>query len=98
MSDAKELLLKTAFRHRISEPNVEMGFERFRELTTGALDYGAFRDALEACVRENLIRDPVRLVDGGLQCHWTLELTTAGQAVARASCQSPSPTCGRGSG
>ena len=28
--DAKSLLLATALRHSISEPNIEAGFERFR--------------------------------------------------------------------
>ena len=31
--DAKALLLTTAFRHVINEPNIESGFERFATLT-----------------------------------------------------------------
>ena len=30
--DAKSLLLTTAFRHRINEPNIEAGFERFADV------------------------------------------------------------------
>jgi hypothetical protein len=80
--DAKALLLTTAFRNVISEPNIEAGFERFRSITCGG-DFDAFRDAVAACVREGLIREPVRLPEGALQCHWHLELTPKGVAAAR---------------
>ncbi len=84
MDDARTRLLMVAFRHAISEPNVEAGFERVRVLADGTLDYDAFRDALDACLRDGLIREPVRLPEGALQCHWRLELTPAGVAAARA--------------
>jgi len=84
MADARARLLAVAFRHAISEPNVEAGFERVRALADGTLDYDAFRDALDACLREGLIREPVRLPEGALQCHWRLELTPAGVAAVRA--------------
>ncbi len=54
-------MLATAFRHSISEPTIEAGFERFQALTDGTLHQAAFRDAVAACLREGLIRDPVRL-------------------------------------
>jgi hypothetical protein len=82
--DAKSLLLATALRHRISEPNIEAGFERFRTVAQDALGYPAFCDAVAACLREGLIREPVRLPEGALQCHWHLELTAKGVQVARA--------------
>ena len=69
--NAQSLLLTTAFRHRISEPNIEAGFERFRSV------------AVAACLREGLIREPIRLPEGALQCHWHLELTPAGVHAAR---------------
>ena len=81
--DMIPLLLTTAFRHVINEPNIEAGFERFRSIT-GEGDYEAFRDSVAACVREGLVREPVRLPEGALQCHWHLELTPAGVAAARA--------------
>jgi hypothetical protein len=84
MDEARTRLLAVAFRHAISEPNIEAGFERVRALADGTLDYDAFRDALDACLREGLIREPVRLPEGALQCHWRLELTPAGVAAARA--------------
>ena len=83
MTDADALLLRTALTHRIVEPNVDAGFERFSALTGGALDLGAFRDAVAACVADRLIHDPVRLTEGALQCHWHLELTPAGVEMAR---------------
>ena len=81
--DATALLLTTALKHRINEPNIEAGFERFSALTDGAADYGAFCDAVAACLRRGLIREPIRLPEGALQCHWHLELTPAGVEAAR---------------
>jgi hypothetical protein len=77
-------LLNTAYHHVISETNIESGYQRFREINTGEIDLGEFCDAVAACLREGLIREPVRLPEGALQCHWHLELTTAGVAAARA--------------
>jgi hypothetical protein len=81
--DAKSLLLTTALRHRVSEPNIEAGFERVSALAARAIDYADFCDAVAACLREALIREPVRLPEGALQCHWHLELTAAGVDAAR---------------
>ena len=81
--DTRGVLLIAAFRHSISEPNIEAGFERFAALATAPVSYAAFRDAVDACLRERLIRDPIRLPAGALQCHWRLELTSRGVAVAR---------------
>jgi hypothetical protein len=81
--DAKSLLLATALRHAISEPNIEAGFERFTALTTAAVSYQAFCDAVASCLHEGLIREPIRLPEGALQCHWHLELTAKGVEAAR---------------
>ncbi len=89
--EAINVVLTTAFRHRISEPNIEAGFERFRELTGGTIDEGAFRDAIAACVRDELMRDPVRLEEGSLQCHWRLELTSKGVESVRKLARPRSP-------
>ena len=77
------MLLSTALTHRINEPNIEAGFERFAALNGGSADYAAFADAVSACLRNGLIREPVRLPEGALQCHWHLELTPAGVEAAR---------------
>jgi hypothetical protein len=81
--DAKSLLLTTALRHRISEPNIEAGYERFRAITGDGTGYPAFCDAVAACLREGLIHEPVRLPEGALQCHWHLELTPNGVTAAK---------------
>ena len=52
--DAKSLLLATALRHRISEPNIEAGFERFRTLISG----GARLPNLLQCRRRVPARGP----------------------------------------
>jgi hypothetical protein len=82
--DAKSPLLTAAFRHRISEPDIEAGFARIRELAQQDIDYQAFSDAVAACLRDGLILEPIRLPEGALQCHWHLELTPKGVGAARA--------------
>ncbi len=77
------VLLTTALRHRICEPNIELGFERFSALTSGSVDYASFCDAVVTCQGQGLIDEPVRLPDGALQCHWHLRLTAAGADAAR---------------
>jgi hypothetical protein len=81
---ATDLIVRTAFRHRIIEPNVESGFSRFAELTDHVLKEAEFHKAVFDCLARRLIHDPVRLGEGALQCHWHLELTPAGVGVARA--------------
>ena len=84
--DLRGLLLTVAYRHRISEPTIEAGFERFLALVSEPVALAAFSDAVAGCVRDGLLREPVRLPEGALQCHWHLELTPKGVAAARASC------------
>jgi hypothetical protein len=81
--DARALLLTTAFRHRILEPNIDAGFERFAVLTDYSVPYEIFCDAVAGCLRDGLIREPIRLPEGALQCHWHLGLTPAGVVAAR---------------
>ncbi len=82
--DPISLVLATAFRHSIKAANIEEGFEHFQALTGKSLRFEEFREAIGACLRDGLIREPIRLPEGALQCHWHLELTLAGVAVARA--------------
>jgi hypothetical protein len=81
--DVRDVLLITAFRHRISEPNIDLGFERFLTLAGQPIAYDAFCDAVATCLRDRLIREPIRLPEGALQCHWHLELTPGGVLAAR---------------
>jgi|ERR1700761_5290586 hypothetical protein len=83
MDEAQIALLATAFRHMISEPNVEAGYDRFRSINSSALSFETFCDAVAECLHEGLIREPIRLPEGALQCHWHLELTPRGVAAAR---------------
>ncbi len=82
--DVRSMLLTTALRHRISEPNIEAGFERFQALVSQPVAYSEFCDAVAECLREGLIHEPIRLPEGALQCHWHLELTPKGVETAQA--------------
>ena len=81
--DASTLLPLIAFRHSIIEPNVEAGFERVQAIFGKPLEAAAFHDALASCLRDALLREPVRLPEGSLQCHWHLELTPKGVETVR---------------
>jgi hypothetical protein len=81
--DARAALLTVAFRHQISEPNIEAGYERLTALSPVPVGYDAFREAIDTCLRDGLIREPIRLPEGALQCHWRLELTPMGVEAAR---------------
>jgi len=85
MTNAQTALLKVAFRHVISEPNIEAAYQRFRAINGDAVDANAFYDAVASLLREGLIREPVRLPEGALQCHWHLELTPKGVAALRST-------------
>jgi hypothetical protein len=91
--DSVAALLAIAFRHTISEPNIEAGFERFSALTGGAVPYEAFCDAVAACLRDGLIHEPIRLSERALQCHWHLELTPRGVETARQALTSQRSAC-----
>ena len=82
-------LLAAAYRHVIDEPNIEAGYERFRTITGGEVDFQAFCDAVAACLREGLIHEPIRLPEGALQCHWHLELTPKGVEVVSIDLHKP---------
>ncbi|MGC8468791.1 MAG: hypothetical protein ACP5NI_02690 [Acetobacteraceae bacterium] len=83
MTDPVAAVLAVAFRHAINEPNIEAGYDRFQALSGTALDADAFRAAIAEALRRGLIREPIRLPEGALQCHWHLELTPEGVAAAR---------------
>jgi hypothetical protein len=82
--DVQALLLTVAFRHVINAPNIEEGYEQFAALTSEAIIYDAFCEAVAGCLRAGLIHEPIRLPEGALQCHWHLELTPNGATAARA--------------
>jgi hypothetical protein len=81
--DAVALLITTSFRHVINESNIESGYARFNGVAAEPIDETAFRNAVAAALRDKLIREPIRLREGALQCHWHLELTPKGVELAR---------------
>jgi hypothetical protein len=81
MQGSVQQLLWVAFHHAIDEPTIESAFERIQHISP--LDYATFRDAIDACLRDGLIREPIRIEEGALQCHWKLELTPKGVEQAR---------------
>lgn len=82
--DPVALLVTTSFRHAINEPNIEAGFARFSAVAAEQIDETAFRNAVAAALRDKLIHEPIRVPEGPLQCHWHLEPTPKGVAMARA--------------
>jgi hypothetical protein len=81
--DNRAALLLTCLRNRIREPNAEAGYERFATVAVAPLSLDAFHHEVAGCVAHGLLREPVRLPEGSLQCHWHLELTPAGVAAAQ---------------
>lgn len=79
--DLRTTILAAAATHRIKEPDFDAGYDRFVALTGLAPTRQEFQDTVAACVAAGLARDPVRLVEGALQCHWHLEVTPAGRAL-----------------
>lgn len=83
--DVVQELLTIGFRHPFTEPNVESAFERFAALSHYSCTLTEFCEAVGACSAQGLIREPVRIPDGALQCCWRLELTPKGVATARSA-------------
>ncbi|MCC7280739.1 MAG: hypothetical protein IT556_00065 [Acetobacteraceae bacterium] len=81
--DLTQHLLRTGLRHFISAPTSELAQDEVARVTGQPIDPAAFADAVAALLRDGLIRDPIRLEDQALQCHWRLELTPKGVALAR---------------
>ena len=76
-------LLRFAYRHALTAANADEAVLRLEEKTGATLDPTAFHAAVAEAVATGLIREPVRLPDGALQCQWRLELTPQGLARAR---------------
>lgn len=71
--DALEAVLYSA-RCGVQTATPEEGFARIRYLTDALLSDATLAEAVAAAVRDGLLRDPVRLLPGRLQCCWELEL------------------------
>ncbi len=81
--DTAAMLLRTGLRHFVSAPSAELAQAEIERLAGQTLDATDFAAAVAALLRDGLIRDPIRLEDQALQCHWRLELTPAGVTRAR---------------
>jgi hypothetical protein len=79
-----DVLLLTGHRHTVTAATADEAFLTFQHHAPTPIDAPAFHQAVAAAVAAGLIREPVRLPQGSLQCHWRLELTPAGVARARA--------------
>jgi hypothetical protein len=78
-------LLRIGFGNVVQAPDAETAFQELQSLSGQALDPAAFHAAVAEALARGLIREPVRLPEGSLQCHWRLELTPEGVAAARAA-------------
>ena len=83
--DPVHAILRFALTRRLREANIDAAFERYAGESEVPMDYPTFAEAVSGAVRDGLIREPVRLPEGSLQCHWQLELTAQGVEMARES-------------
>ena len=88
--DAREVVL-TAARKGLRAETAEEGFAAMRRVTSTSFSDAELAGAVAAAVAERVLRDPIRLMPGALQCHWKLELTAEGHARARQSPPSSGP-------
>jgi len=79
-----ETVLFAVRNNAITADNAEDGYARIRALAGVTINNAELARAVAACLALKLIHEPIRLPDGALHCHWTLELTVAGAAAARA--------------
>jgi hypothetical protein len=75
--------LRAAWKGTVTADNAEDGFARIRAIANTTMTNAEIAAAVADCLRQKLIREPVRLPEGALQCHWTLELTPAGVDAVR---------------
>ena len=83
MGQNLQTLIAVAFHNRILAPNLEEAYLQFSKISPRVMSLDAFSAAVRICLQCGLIREPIRLPEGALQCHWHLELTPAGVTAAR---------------
>ena len=71
MISASEAVLAAA-RAGMRAETAEEGFAEVRALSGTNLSDAALAEAVAAGIRDGLLRDPVRLLPGRLQCCWNL--------------------------
>jgi hypothetical protein len=70
--NAREAVLAAA-REGLRADTAEEGFSEIRRLLGVDFTDAELANALAEAVAQHLVRDPVRLLPGALQCHWRLE-------------------------
>jgi hypothetical protein len=73
MTNAREAVLAAA-RTGLRADTAEEGFAQIRSLNGSQFSDTELAQAVAEAVRNRLLRDPVRLLPGHLQCFWQLEL------------------------
>lgn len=73
----REAVLAAA-RTGLRADTAEEGYAEIRALTGAGFPDAELAEAVARVVADRLVRDPVRLMAGALQCHWKLELTDGG--------------------
>ena len=73
MTDLRATILDAVTRQPIREPDFEAGYDAFVARTGLVPSRQDFADAVAALVADRKVRDPVRLMEGALQCRWHLE-------------------------
>ena len=76
-------ILRAAWKGAVTADSAENGFAHIRAITGSKLGNTELAAAVAACVAGKKIHEPIRLPEGALQCHWTLELTAAGIDAVR---------------
>jgi Tfp pilus assembly protein PilX len=76
-------LLLHAFRHRITATDADAGLALLAAEASIQATTEEWREAVSTALHHGLIRDPVCLPEGALQCHWRLALTPQGIEAAR---------------
>jgi hypothetical protein len=74
--DARDAVLAAA-RMGLRADSAEEGYAQIRSLSGASFSDSELSQAIAEAVRERLLRDPVRLLPGHLQCFWQLELADA---------------------
>jgi hypothetical protein len=64
----------TAAATDLNADTAEEGYAKIRQRTGVAFTDAELAEAVAQAVAERVLRDPVRLPPGALQCHWRLEL------------------------
>jgi hypothetical protein len=72
----------TAAQATVDADTAEEGLAEIRALAGTEFSDAELAAAVAAAVREGLVRDPVRLLPGALQCRWRLELAPGADAGA----------------